>query len=302
MRARRTTSLLVLVALAVALPATARADDAPAAEQPAVRWDPSWQPFQPWQYVTTAAMLGGSLALRFLGPRPEARWDEGILFDDAFIDAFAVRSDPARERWVAVGDVAMYGALAWLTLDAAVVAAIARDAPYVGLQMGLIDLQSLSFVMAVLWTSQLIAGRRRPLELQCNDPEFAAIEPTCDPDDSERHRGFIAGHTAVTLAAAGLTCMHHGHMPLYGEPWDSIACGAGVALAAVNGASRIVTENHYATDLVLGIGLGAFAGWAIPAALHYGWSDGEPDTSEAGFSVAPMADGDRWGVTVRGEL
>ena len=44
-----------------------------------------------------------------------------------------------------------------------------------------------------------------------------------------------------------------------------------IGAAAMTGVARMWIEAHNPTDTLLGWGLGAFAGWFVPAALHYGF-------------------------------
>ena len=72
------------------------------------------------------------------------------------------------------------------------------------------------------------------------------------------------------MTAATLTCVHHSHLPLYGGgAGDTVACGVMLGAALMNGFGRVVTEKHYPSDLVVGFGVGAFAGWVLPELLHY---------------------------------
>jgi hypothetical protein len=44
-----------------------------------------------------------------------------------------------------------------------------------------------------------------------------------------------------------------------------------IGAAAAVGAGRLLAQDHYASDVVLGTGLGVFAGYIVPSALHYGF-------------------------------
>jgi membrane-associated phospholipid phosphatase len=140
--------------------------------------------------------------------------------------------------------------------------------------MSFIDLEAFGVVAAVLWGTQVFVGRERPYVPVCrSDPEFAAREGDCVPDD-DWNRSFISGHPAVGVTAAALTCLHHSRMPLYGGAADPLICGLTIAAATANGLGRVMTEKHYASELVLGVGLGLVAGYVIPKALHHGWGSG----------------------------
>lgn len=262
-------------------------DVAPVELDDGVRWDESWERFRPWQWAAAPALLGGSLALRYLGPQPSGRWSGGGL-ENGVVDALAIRRDPARHRIVLATDLHLFGSLGLLLADAVLTAGVAHGRWDVALQMLMIDLQSVAVVTTVLWSAQLLADRARPYERFCDEPEYPAIVRDCEDNASERGRGFIAGHTAIVTTVAGLTCTHHGHMPLFGGGLaDSLTCGVLIGAAVLNGVGRIATENHYASDVLLGFGLGGLAGWLLPAALHYGL--GEPEGAVA--ALAPVRGG-----------
>jgi membrane-associated phospholipid phosphatase len=155
-----------------------------------------------------------------------------------------------------------------------------------------------------LWGAQVVVARERPFVAQCRaDPEYAARTPDCHAQ-GEWNRSFVAGHTAVGVAMASLTCLHHGHLPLYGGFGDDLACGLSIGAAVVNGMGRVMTENHYTSDLLLGVGLGLFAGYVVPKTLHYGRGASRPREPGPGpgMVVLPTFSGDGFGLAILGRL
>ena len=65
-------------------------------------------------------------------------------------------------------------------------------------------------------------------------------------------------------------CTHHLNLELYGKVGSPIACGAAIAMTLGVGYGRIVTDNHYATDVVAGMITGGLTGWLVPSLFHYG--------------------------------
>jgi len=287
---------MVLVAAALGAPATARADpdpteagDASAPSEPSepsatsapsepssppsdddappLRW--RWQRFRTWEYPVTAVVLGGAIALRFAARAPSADWTGGILFDDWVQDHTAVQGIQARQSVKTMTDVFFYGSMGYRLVDSVLVPSLVWRSPDVAFQMSLIDLESFGLVAITLWGSQALFGRERPFAKRCGDPAFAASE-ACAPDSSEHNRSFFAGHPAVVLTAAGLTCIHHAHLPLYGGGIaDKSACGTMIAAAVVTGVGRVISEEHHASDLLVGYGVGVLAGFIMPEFLHY---------------------------------
>ena len=236
-------------------------------EGPRVAW--RWQRFRAWEYPATAVALGGAAVLRLAVRAPSADWTGGILFDDWVQDRVSIEGLRTRQSVKTMTDVFFYGSMAYRLVDSALVPSIVWGSPDVALQMSMIDLESFGLVAITLWGSQALFGRERPYAKRCSDPAFAAKE-ACAPDSAEHNRGFYAGHPAVVLTAAGLTCIHHAHLPLYGGGVaDTMACGTMIAAAVATGVGRVITEEHRASDLLIGYGVGVVAGFIMPEFLHY---------------------------------
>lgn len=272
---------------------------------PQVEWNPAWHRVRPWEYVAGPALVTGALIVRFAGPQPDTTWNSGILFDDAVRDAVAVRGD-ARHPIALTGDIAFFGAMGYRLVDSVILPGLIHGNHDVALQMSFIDLESFGIVGAVLWGTQVFVGRARPYQRTCGaDPEFAARFSDCEPSN-DWNRSFIAGHPAVGVTAAALTCLHHAHMPLYGGgAGDGLACGVTIAAATVNGMTRVLAEKHYASDLIFGVSLGLVAGYVVPKTLHYGWgssSAAPPKEQGVGAILVPTVSPDGAGLVLFGRL
>jgi membrane-associated phospholipid phosphatase len=284
---RRSAALALPLGLLFAVDAAAQAPpprvDVPppprAIEEPprTVRWHNEWPRVRAWEYAATAVVLGTAFVLRFAGPKPPSNWQGGILFDDAFIDRIGLDNADHHRTVKYAGDALFYGSMAYRLVDSVFVPWAGYGDGDLALQMSMIDLEAFGTVAIVLWGSQLAVGRERPVvSRRCADPAFTEFTSECEPEDDQRNRSFIGGHAATVMAAAGVTCMHHGHNALYGGAADPIACGLMIGAAGATGVGRMMTEDHYPSDTILGWGLGAFAGWFVPAALHYGFDDDRP--------------------------
>ena len=266
-------STLTCVLTSAAHAAASDASDAstpPAgSSRPPLEW--RWPRFRAWEYPVTAAALGAAAYLRFAGPRPSADWTGGVLVDDWVQDRTAIQNIALRDGTRTVTDVFFYGSMAYRLVDSAVLPSLVWRSPGVAFQMSMIDLESFGFVAITLWGGQAAFGRERPFAKRCSDPTFAASEQGCGPGSTEHNRSFFAGHPAVVLTAAGLTCTHHAHLPLYGGgAADTVACAAMLGAAVVTGVGRVITEEHHVSDLVVGYGAGFIAGFVLPELLHYG--------------------------------
>ncbi len=62
--------------------------------------------------------------------------------------------------------------------------------------------------------------------------------------------------------------MDHAKHELLGEPWDTLSCAGGYAVATTTAMFRIVGDVHYASDVIGGAMVGTLIGYGIPL-LHY---------------------------------
>jgi membrane-associated phospholipid phosphatase len=119
------------------------------------------------------------------------------------------------------------------------------------------------------------------------------------------YKSFYSGHAAATATMAGLTCVHHRHLPLYGGGFpDLVPCLIMSGIAIVTGVTRIVADRHWASDVVIGWGVGAVSGYVLPSWLHYGFGGGRAfgqfSISNVLFTPVPQAYSDGGGLGVAG--
>src|SRR5262249_20350757 len=101
-------------------------------------------------------------------------------------------------------------------------------------------------------------GRARPMAAECDrDPSY---DRRCG-DTGKLNASNLSGHTALAFTGAGLTCVHHLHLPLYGGgAADVMACVASTIVATSSGVLGVLPDHHYATDVILGAALGLASG------------------------------------------
>jgi membrane-associated phospholipid phosphatase len=268
MNRRAQLGLAVRALLASSLALTLLLSSAPAlAMEPEVAWNPSWPRFRKAEIAFTGGLTLQVAATLFLYPTPQRNWEGGILFDDAVRDALVLRSRGARNTASKVSDYLYYGlAVLPMALDAGIVAAGVHGSGDVAVQMLAMDLESYALAGAIAMSAEKV-GRVRPVDRGCQkDPNYSG---RCG-DDAQLNVSFMSGHTTIAFTGAGLTCAHHSNLPLYGggAP-DIMACVVSLAAAATSGTLRIASDAHYATDVLLGAGVGLFAGYGLPELLHY---------------------------------
>jgi membrane-associated phospholipid phosphatase len=258
------------------------------AEPERVAWHQEWPRFRATEALATGVLGVQAVTALLLYPVPEHNWVGGILFDDAARDGLRLREHDARESARAVSEPLYYTlALYPFVVDTALVAWGIHGSGDVALEMLAMNAESYALTGALVLTAQKL-GRQRPAGLGCRvDPDYS---PKCR-DDQALGESFFSGHTAVAFTSAGLGCAHHGHLPLYGGgAADVAACVVGLTGASVEGVLRIMTDDHYASDVLLGAFVGLVSGYVLPSWLHYGFGSGAPKEAAS------------WWPTFRSEL
>ena len=235
-----------------------------------VEWRREWTPVSPLEVGGTVALTALSMYLmpRMHGPS-EPIWRGGILLDDPVRDLLRLRS-PSQQRITARYSDITFRTLALFpyVVDAGLSALLIHRQPHVALQIALIDAEALTLAGVTQMLTSRLLGRERPYVQECKDDGSEAAKRCGSSNDN---RSFFSGHAAATFTSAGLTCLHHEHLPLYGGgPVESWACVWAVGMASATSIFRITSDNHYASDVVVGAAIGYLYGYAMPKWLHYG--------------------------------
>jgi membrane-associated phospholipid phosphatase len=117
--------------------------------------------------------------------------------------------------------------------------------------------------------TKAVSGRERPYAREQNCDELGV---DCG---SGANASYFSGHTSFAFAGAGLTCVAHRHLGLFGRVGDPLACASTLTLASVTAVFRIMANAHWMTDVLTGAGIGLFTGWLVPWLMHF-----RHDTSE----------------------
>lgn len=287
----RTISLVVALLLTAA-PTRAQpiAESAEAPRAPSL-WRDYWPGFSWIEGATTVTAGAATGVIALQAPPSEPRWQGGILFDDAVRDAVRLQSASGRQRARSFGDVPYYFApLLPLVVDPLVVAWLVRDDPKLAYNLAFMGLEAFSYAGLLSFVSTRVSVRERPDASECRrqHPDFAGCEA-----DTE---AFWSGHTSIVAASAGLVCAHHHYLPLWGSPLaDASACMLATTGVFVTASSRLMADRHYASDVIIGMGVGFGIGYAVPALLHY-----SRDRAGVAVSVQPSALGDGASLNVAG--
>ncbi|HVH42139.1 MAG TPA: phosphatase PAP2 family protein [Labilithrix sp.] len=262
------------------LPGVALAKEPPAGAPPGkVEWKRGWDRFTPAEAAFTTALTVGAYVLdKKMPDYPEPKWDfEVPLLDPAVRGLFRARTAENQEVWVRWSDIGFRSLVLFpYIVDAGIVALGVHRNADVAAQLFFIDLQSLTFAgLSQLVTSRL-TSRTRPFVQDCADDNRSARH-VCG--ETREHRSFYGGHASAAFTSAGLTCLHHQHIPLYGggAP-DAWACVWALSFASLTAMARIGADEHWASDTVIGVGTGWLFGYLVPRWLHYGTTRTRPQS------------------------
>lgn len=266
------------------------ADGDGAAETHRLVWKAEWPYFRPIGYwLTAASVLGAVASTLFLQYPDEPRWSGGILFDDAARKALRAHDLGVRTAIRTASDITLVANIVHAGLIDGVLVPLLDRSPGVAGQLTLINAQA--FAINILLSTVLFkaAARERPLIADCRrDPN---IDPLCN---SGPYASFPSSHTSTAFTAAGLICIHHQYLPLYGGGWDVAACAESIAVATATGLFRVIGDRHYMTDVIFGGAMGFTIGYVYPWLLHYSGSSDPPSEARADavhMSVVPTPTG-----------
>jgi membrane-associated phospholipid phosphatase len=230
-------------------------------------WNPAWRRADWFDYALTAASGFLYWYVWYVAPSTQQiTWRGPVLFDGPVHDLLADSDLATRRALTHAADA---------TIDALFGVSLALD-PMVAVFRGNADVG-----WELFWQSALVQllngavqagirhpiGRQRPSYYDCQDRHEQAL---CTSDWAE-NQSFPSGHASTVAASAALVCTQHLNVHLYGGPWDAVACGSAIGAAAFVGVARIVSDDHWATDVLAGYAVGAAMGWAVPTLLHYAW-------------------------------
>ena len=281
-----------LAALAVgAAPRSAHADGTPApasSDAPAkkrVEWNPDWPRFRIWEYAGTAVVGGASIYLyRYVSPPAEPKWHGNNFFDDKIRDWLVADGRDGRESAGQVGNILSWGGAAVPFVIDLPLIALAHRQPGLAWQVLMMDLEAEAvsgFIKNLLFVE---AGRARPSFADCAaDRNYDAL---CGSPSN--NASFPSGHTANIAVAAGLTCVHHHYLPIYGQPAaDAGVCVLLSAATVVTAITRVISDRHFTTDAIAGAALGFGTGYGLPWLLHYRYG-GPPGRPGALLATRPV--------------
>ncbi len=236
--------------------------------------------------LTLGLFAGYGAALFLPAPERDADWSGPILLDAQARRLFGAEGLPARNLASTTSDIAFWLSIGHVLTDATLFAMLRHDSPEIGWEMLVMDAEAYSATLFLNAAFKRLTARARPYVDRCaKDPDY---DPKCG--DRERFSSFFSGHAAVTATSAGLLCSQHKALPLYGEGWDTAACVNGLLMTSLTGALRVVSDRHWASDVIVGHGIGFASGFFLPTLLHFRPRERTTGGAFAFVSLLPVVD------------
>jgi hypothetical protein len=276
MATKRLFAAAVVLASTSLVPGTASATD-----PDHVAWSDDWPRARLWEGIDAVVLTVADAEIEPKVPiQSQAHWRGGILFDDWARNALRGSTSSLQSTASTTSDIIFYAStIGPLVIDNYFVTLSIHQNADVALQMLVINMQALGMSGLVSLVAEHGAGRARPYTDQCDaeghiHDKFGNLMPNhCGT--SNDFRSFFSGHEAAVSTMAGLTCAHHQHLPLYGGGFADLApCLVMIGAAATTGVLRLVYDEHWASDVLLGAMVGTVSGYVLPSLLHYGFGKG----------------------------
>jgi membrane-associated phospholipid phosphatase len=238
-------------------------------------------------WLPSILLVGAFAATQFaLDPPAHSRWTDRNSFDSGIRRPLRGESRDTRKAGALSSDVLLAGMGAALVADWWWL----RE-EYGFLRSIQVDSRWLLANNVATGVAKVGAGRQRPYVQPCGrDADYV---PACG-NGRDGNTSFVSGHASNTATIAGLLCARHLNRRDAGGA-DALICGGATAGALATGVLRIVSEDHFATDVIAGWAVGALFGYYLPGRFDY---LGKPETALALRSFTPLVGRDFYGFQV----
>lgn len=227
-------------------------------EKPSL-WRKEWPEFRTSEGVAAVTAGLASLAIVLIGPVEQPHWQGPILFDNAVRNSLRAGDPEARQTYKTIGDWTYRLSPLLPLVDVFLVSAIGHSDSKLALNLGGMLVEAYSYSGLLSEVSTQLSARKRPYA-DCNGGG------ECDT------QSFFSGHSAIAATGAGLMCANHTRIALYGNPvLDIGSCVLASSNAVLTAVTRVAADRHYATDVIVGTGVGFAFGYAVPVLLHYSY-------------------------------
>ena len=229
-------------------------------------WDESRRRFQLGDAILTAADLSLALAFAIVKPLPSP-WRGGVLFDDGARRTLRIGNADTRNAARDSSDVLLsLQVMGPFLIDSLVTAWWYRGSKDVATEIALIDLETMTITAAVQGAFTTFSARERPYGQTCGGE---LPENSIDCRTFGRYRSYFSGHTSLAFTSGSLVCWHHLELHLFEDATtDALSCVGAMTAAVATGALRVMSDQHYTTDVMTGAIVGMGIGFGMPYLLH----------------------------------
>jgi len=256
--------------------------------------------FRSWQYAASAVTSGVNFLIEFAGPEfPDQRFRGPAPFDMAVRDALRIKNPEKAQRVAEASDYVWYSTQYFSFLDSIVTPLLFDRGNFdVAWQLSMINWQGIGLSFFFTRLTHATVGRSRPSQYGCSE------QPGAEFPCTSAGPSFLSGHTSMSAVGAGLACSHHAALPLYGGGFpDTAVCILLGASTLTVGTMRLMSDRHWASDVVVGLAVGAGVGLGLPWFLHY--SKRGPEPLGSGFlprnvALVPTYEEGRFGLAAMG--
>jgi membrane-associated phospholipid phosphatase len=240
--------------------------------------------------VVAGAAGAVTLAAAIIHPLPTHYVQGGIFFDNAVRNAVRPSSIQTRYAFRDASDVGLSLAATWpFFVDALATAWWYRGSRDTAQEMALLDLETLAISGAVQGVTNVLVSRQRPYGQDCGTSALPGNALDCGI--TPEYRSFFSGHSAFAFTSAALICINHTKSELLGSPWDELSCGTGYVVAAATASFRVLADEHYASDVIVGALVGTLVGYGVPLLHRRHKSFGRVTTGGMTLELVPSVGG-----------
>jgi hypothetical protein len=242
-----------------------------------------------------AFWLSGTGVIEF-SANEKTRWSTTNSFDRKIRSGLRGNSRSTREDASTASDV-LVGLTAGLLPLVSIGKTLSEHDCHEAYDMATDAAEAFSLTLLLTTGTKLLAGRQRPFVQECD----GTPPGDADCNESRRKQSFFSGHGATAATGAGLSCSYAIKRKTWGDGRVArfTPCALGIAAALATGALRIVSDDHWGSDVIVGFVVGGAVGyfdtWGPFDLLRF-----EARSDDLGLDVRgivlPYADGDTFGL------
>jgi membrane-associated phospholipid phosphatase len=264
---------------------------APARAEP-FKWPEKYPGIHAAEYVSIGVLLAANLYIELGMKLPrEPGWTGPVLFDGGARTAFRLHRREDRDGLELFSDITLHvPQFQPVVIDAGI--ALAKGSFETAWNIEMMSAMGAGITGVLTRFPLYLIGRERPDTIECKqNPQY---HNKCF---AGANASFPSGHTSFAFTGAALSCAHHLQLKLWGNKAADIAtCVAGMTLATTTAVTRLMMDRHWASDVLVGAGIGLLSGFGVAYGLHYGswtWR-----TKEVHAAIVPAT----FGTALGGQL